>query len=82
MQMVALSCYSNHTLGRGLKSSIGEKQKVEIEKKRSRGRAEVVMLAPLHQERRDKNTTSKLLFFNLCSYCYFIIPFEEEPKQA
>lgn len=38
------------------------------------------MLASFHQERRD--TTSKLISFNLCGYCYFIIPFEEEPEQA
>lgn len=80
--MIELACYSNHTLSRELKSSIGENQKGETVKKGCRGRAEVVVLASLHQETGDKNTASKLIFFNLCGYCYFIIPFEEEPERA
>lgn len=47
-----------------------------------RGMAEVVTLASLHQDRRDKkHFCLKVISFNLRGYCYFIIPFEEELEQ-
>ena len=85
VQMKVLTRYP-HTERRGGMQNKGREDGKEGAV-RGRGMAGVVTLASLHQDRWDKkkkkkNTSaSKLISFNLHGYCYFIIPFEEEPRQ-